>query len=187
VKRLALVVVLLLVAAGGYRSFGSEETGTGTLTIQQPAPVVGQMVPSFTVKNSDGGTFDLTHHGVYVLTFWSTLNQGSDLSRPAFDHLARQYGGSGVTFAAVYVNSIPEERAPYVVLQDRSGRLTSLYNVKRVPRLFVVKDGEVQFVQNGYYDENGKQLEDELREILADEDKASSGGPEKSESGGGRS
>ena len=185
-KRLALVVVLLLVAAVGYRSFGSEETGTGTLTIQQPAPVVGQMVPSFTVKNSEGGTFDLTHHGVYVLTFWSTLNQGSDLSRPAFDRLARQYGGSGVTFAAVYVNSIPEDRAPYVVVQD-SGRLTSRYNVKRVPRLFVVKNGEVQFVQSGYYDENGKQLEKELREILADEDKASSGGPEKSESGGGRS
>ncbi len=185
-KRLVLVVVLMLVAAVGYRFFGSEETGTGTLTIQQPAPVVGQMVPSFTVKNSEGGTFDLTHHGVYVLTFWSTLNQGSDLSRPAFDRLARQYGGSGVTFAAVYVNSIPEERAPYVVVQD-SGRLTSRYNVKRVPRLFVVKNGEVQFVQNGYYDENGKQLEKELREILADEDKASSGGPEKSESGGGRS
>jgi len=186
-KRLALVAALVLVTAVGYRSFGSEETGTGTLTLQQPAPVVGQKVPSFSAQNTEGGDFTLKDHGVYVLTFWSTLNQGSDLSRPAFDRLARKYGGSGVTFAAVYVNSIPEEQAPYAVLRDGSGRLTSLYNVKRVPRLFVVKDGEVQFVQNGYYEENSEQLEAKLREILAEDDKASSGGPGQSHSGERRS
>ncbi|MGI8859873.1 MAG: peroxiredoxin family protein [Rubrobacteraceae bacterium] len=177
-KRLALVVVLLLVAAVGYRSFGSAETGTGTLTLAQPAPVEGENARTFAVKDSGGRTFELTDEGVYVLTFWSTLNQGSDLSRPAFDRLAREYGGPKVTFAAVYVNSIPEERAPYTVLQDYRGRLTSLYNVKRVPRLFLVKDGEIQFVQNGYFEDNAKLLQAELRETLAEEDKASSGGGE---------
>jgi thiol-disulfide isomerase/thioredoxin len=176
-KRLILVVLLLLVAAAGYRSFGSAETGTGTLTLQQPAPVPGEQARTFTARTARGGTFELTDRGVYVLTFWSTLNQGSDLSRPAFDRLAREYGGRGITFAAVYVNSIPEEQAPYAVLQDGSGRLTSLYNVKRVPRLFVVEDGIVQFVQNGFYEENATQLEERLREILAEEDKASVGDP----------
>ena len=186
-KRLALVTVLVLVAAVGYRSFGSEETGTGTLTVQQPAPVVGQQVPSFSAQNTEGGEFALEDHGVYVLTFWSTLNQGSDLARPAFDRLARKYGGAGATFAAVYVNSIPKEKAPYAVLRDRTGRLTSLYNVKRVPRLFVVKDGEVQFVQNGYYEENSAQLEAKLREILSEDEKASSGRPGQSHGGERRS
>jgi hypothetical protein len=35
----------------------------------------------------------------------------------------------------------------------------------------------VQFVQNGFYEENATQLEERLREILAEEDKASAGGP----------
>ena len=186
-KRLALVVVLLLVTAVGYRSFGSAETGTGTLTLAQPAPVPGENARTFAVKDSGGGIFELTDEGVYVLTFWSTLNQGSDLSRPGFDRLAREYGGPRVAFAAVYVNSIPEERAPYAVLQDYRGRLTSLYNVKRVPRLFLVKDGEVQFVQNGYFEDNEKLLEAELRDTLAEEEKAASGDPEEPERGERRS
>jgi len=182
-KRLALVVVLLLVAAVGYRSLGSAETATGTLTLQQPAPTVGQNARTFAVENAGGDTFELTDKGIYVLTFWSTWNQGSNLARPEFDRLAREYEGRQITFAAVYVGGIPVENAPYAVLKDGRGRLTSMYNVKRVPRLFLVQDGEIQLVQNGFYTENGTQLEEKLREILAEEDKASSGGPGEHERG----
>lgn len=186
-KRLALVVSLLLVVAVGYRSFGSAETGTGTLTLQQPAPVPGEKAPTFAVENARGDTFEFTGKGVYVLTFWSTLNQGSNLARPEFDRLAREYGGPDVTFAAIYVNSAPEEQAPYAVLQDSRGRLAAMYNVKRVPRLFLVQDGEIRLVQNNFHEENEKQLEDELKETLAEEDKASSSSSEEPESDEGRS
>lgn len=183
-KRLAIVVVLLLVLAVGYRSFGSAETGTGTLTLAQPAPIPGENARTFAVENAGGETFELTDKGIYVLTFWSTWNQGSNLARPEFDRLAREYGGREITFAAVYVGGIPVEKAPYAVLKDGRGRLTSMYNVKRVPRLFLVQDGEIQLVQNGFWEENKDQLEEKLKEILAEEDKASSGGtgePERDE------
>ncbi len=183
-KRLALVVCLLLVLAVGYRFFGSAETGTGTLTLAQPAPVPGQNARNFAVENAGGDTFELTDNGVYVLTFWSSWNQGSNLARPEFDRLARKYGGQEITFAAVYMGGIPEEKAPYAVLLDGNGRLTSMYNVKRVPRLFLVEDGTIQLVQNGFWEENEDQLEEKLKEILAEEEKASSGGhgePERSE------
>jgi len=186
-KRLALVVCLLLVLAVSYRSFGSPETATGTLTLQQPAPTVGQNARTFAAKNAGGDTFELTDEGVYVLTFWSTWNQGSNLARPEFDRLARKYGDSEATFAAVYVSGVPEEQAPYAVLQDGRGRLTAMYNVKRVPRLFLVEDGEIQLVQNGFDDGNGALLEEKLKEILAEEDKASFGGPGEPEHGEGRS
>lgn len=186
-KRLALVVGLLLVVAIGYRSLGSAETGTGTLTLQQPAPTPGEQARTFAVEDTDGKTFGLTDEGVYVLTFWTTFNQGSDLARPGFHRLAREYAGPDVTFAAVYVDSAPEEQAPYTVLHDGGGRLTSIYNVKRVPRLFLVQDGEIQLVHNGYFENNEKLLEAELREILAEEDKASSGDPGESQRDGGRS
>src|SRR3712207_6234214 len=143
-KRLIVVFLLVLVAAGFYRSFGSAETGTGPLTLAHPAPTVGQQAPQFTAETAEGDTFTLSDEGVYVLTFWSTLNENSNDAQPGFEQLAGEYKDDGVSFAAVYVNSIPRDRdVPYTMLQDPIGKLTSLYNVKRVPRLFLVKDGEI--------------------------------------------
>ena len=166
-KRLIVVFLLVLVAAGFYRSFGSAETGTGTLTLAQPAPTVGQRAPQFTVETAEGDTFALSDEGVYVLTFWSTLNENSNDAQPGFEQLAGEYKDDGVSFAAVYVNSIPRDRdVPYTMLQDPIGKLTSLYNVKRVPRLFLVKDGEITLVQNDYYEEYKGELEEALKSTL---------------------
>ena len=168
-KRLIVVFLLVLVAAVTYRSFGSAETGTGTLTLAQPAPTVGQRAPQFTAQTVRGDTFRLSDRGVYVLTFWSTLNQDSDDAQPGFARLAREYEGDGVAFAAVYVNSAPRhENAPYDMLQDGTGKLTSpgMYNVKRVPRLFLIKDGEIKLVLDGYYEGSEKDLETALKSTL---------------------
>lgn len=172
-KRLILVVFLVLVAAVGYRSLGDEETGTGTLTLPQPAPNAGEVAPSFEAREAgeNEGSFELSGKGVYVLTFWSTLNKDTAQARPEFAEMARDYGDEGVSFAAVYVNSVPENdmAAPYAVLHDGSGNLTALYNVKRVPRLFLIEDGKIALVQNGFYPENDQQLEDELARVLEEE------------------
>ena len=69
------------------------------------------------------------------------------------------------------MSNVPEdeENVPYAVLQDGSGKLTSLYNVKRVPRSFLIDDGRIELVQNGFYPENDEQLEEELTRILKEE------------------
>jgi thiol-disulfide isomerase/thioredoxin len=169
VRRLIVVSLLVLVVATTYRSFGSAETGTGTLTLPQPAPALGAQAPEFTVDSVDGEPFVLSDKGVYVLTFWSTLNEGSDDAQPGFARLAREYGDDGASFAVVYVNSAPRhEDVPYTMLQDPTGKLTSKYNVKRVPRLFLIQDGEIKLVQSGYYEGYDKDLEETLRSALAD-------------------
>jgi thiol-disulfide isomerase/thioredoxin len=169
VKRLIVVILIVVVAATTYRSFGSAETGTGTLTLPQPAPAVGAQAPEFTAETAEGDAFELSDEGVYVLTFWSTLNEGSDDAQPGFARLAREYEDDGVSFAAVYVNSAPrDEDAPYAMLQDPTGKLTSLYNVKRVPRLFLVKNGTIELVQNNYYQGYEKDLEAALDGALED-------------------
>lgn len=166
-RRLVAVLLVVALAATLYRTFGSAETGTGTLTLPEPAPTEGERAPTFTVESEEGSTFRLTDEGIYVLTFWSTLNRGSMEARPAFEAVARRYSGEGVRFAAVYVNSAPDDSSiAYTVLQDKTGRLTSLYNVKRVPRLFVIEDGTIRLVQNGYYEGNRRQLEEVLEESL---------------------
>lgn len=168
-KRLAVVALLVVVAAVAYRSLGSAETGTGSLTLPQPAPNEGAVAPQFTAETADGERFVLSDEGLYVLTFWSTLNEGSNKARPGLTSLAEEYGEDGVSFAAVYVNGPPRsDDAPFTMLQDTTGRLASLYNVKRVPRTFLIRDGNVVLVHNGYYKENKEDLAEALDDALQD-------------------
>jgi thiol-disulfide isomerase/thioredoxin len=167
-KRLAIVFFVVLVAALFYRSFGSAETGTGSLTLPQPAPNVGDHAPEFSVQSVEGRDFELSDHGVYVLTFWSTLNKDSNEAVPGFEDLAREYEGDGASFAVVYVNSAPSaDDVPYTMLLDSTGELVSKYNVKRVPRLFVVKDGEIAYAQDYYYEGYEKDLRGAIDQALA--------------------
>ncbi|MBA2692815.1 MAG: redoxin domain-containing protein [Rubrobacter sp.] len=166
-RRLVIVAVLVAVLAVSYRSFGSAETGTGSLTLPQPSPNIGEVAPPFTVPSEEGGSFELSEEGAYVLVFLSTLNGQSNQARVGFEDLAQEYSGEDIEFAVVYVNSAPnDESIAYEVLQDRTGKLTSEYNVKRVPRLFLIEDGRVRLVQNGYYPENEEQLEEEIQALL---------------------
>lgn len=162
-----MIALLVVVAAVTYRSLGSAETGTGSLTLPQPAPNEGAIAPQFTAQTTDDKRFVLSDEGLYVLTFWSTLNEGSNKARPGFTDLAEEYGEDGVSFAAVYVSGPPtSDDAPFATLQDTAGRLASLYNVKRVPRTFLIRDGNVVLVQNGYYEENKEDLAEALDETL---------------------
>jgi thiol-disulfide isomerase/thioredoxin len=166
-RRLIVVSLLVLVAAMAYRSFGSAETATGSLTLAQPAPAPGDRAPEFTTKTAGDERFTLTDNGVYVLAFWSTLNISSDKAEPGFRELAEAYDNGEASFAAVYVNGAPEDyQAPYILLRDTNGKLTSRYNVKRVPRLFLIKNGDVEMVLNGYYDGSEEDLKDALQEAV---------------------
>ena len=124
---------------------------------------------TFTAENVEGERFVLSDRGLYVLTFWSTLNESSNDAQPAFARLTREYEDEGVSFAVVYVNSAPKsDEVPYTMLQDGTGKLTSpgMYNVKRVPRLFLVKDGDIEMVLNSYYEGYEEDLEEVLNAAL---------------------
>ncbi len=175
-KRLAVIALLVLAAAASYRSLGSPETGTGSLTLPQPAPAVGDPAPRFTARSVGGEPFKLSGEGLYVLAFWSTLNVNSNRALPGFEDLAEEYGDEGISFAAVYANGAPRDRsAPFTMLRDPTGQLVSKYNVKRVPRLFVVRDGTIEFALDYYYDGYDEELGEQLEELLAE-------GPEKDSS-----
>ena len=170
-RRLIVVAALVVVITASYRGFGSEFTGTGnTITLAQPAPNPGEEVQNFDTDRLREGEFELSDEGTYVLTFWSGLNRSSAAAQPAFERLAREFGEE-VSFAAVYVGGVPRSDydAPYSVVQDSAGELTAMYNVKRVPRLFLIDDGEVVLAQDAYYEENEGEIRYELNEILQEE------------------
>jgi hypothetical protein len=104
-----------------------------------------------------------------VLAFWSPLNQNSNKARPGFVEVAREYGAEA-SFAVIYVNGAREDRdAPYDRLYDPTGRLQSRYNVKRVPRLFVVSDGVVSWAVDEYYEGYEKDLGQKIEEAVTGE------------------
>ena len=155
-------------AAGFYRFYLSAGTATGSLTLPGPAPNAGDPAETFEARRQDGGSFELSDDGVYVLTFWSVFNRDSVAARPELATLAREYGDEGASFAAVYIGGVPRgvNDAPYAVLLDGQGELASLYNVTKVPRSFLIEDGEVKLVQNGFVPGNEEQMEEELARIL---------------------
>ncbi len=170
-KRLIVVSIVVLIAAFTYRSFGSAETATGSLTLAQPAPAPGDRAPEFTTRTEGGEPFTLTDNGVYVLAFWSTLNVNSNKAEPGFKELAEEYDNDEASFAAVYMNGAPKDYdAPYAMLRDGNGKLTSKYNVKRVPRLFLIKNGDVKLVLNSYYEGSEQDLKEALQDVLPEED-----------------
>ena len=122
------------------------------------------------MKTVAGRNFELSDRGVYVLTFWSTLNKDSNEAVSGFESLATKYEGDGVSFAVVYVNSAPsDDHVPYTMLLDSTGELVSKYNVKRVPRLFVVKNGTIEYAQDYYYEGYEKNLKEAIEEALTED------------------
>ena len=168
-RRLAIVAFLVLAVALVYRPLGSATTGTGNLTLPPPEPNPGTEARSFTARDTEGDLFEMTDSGVYVLTFWNTLNRNSNQARPQFLRLAREYGDE-VSFAVVYVNgAIKDENAPYDRLHDPKGTLASRYNVKRVPRTFVIQDGKVASTLDeldDYSEDYGKLLGQEIDDAV---------------------
>ena len=175
-KRLAVVAVLVLALALAYRSTSDAGTGTGILTLAAPEPNIGSSVSNFVAEDTDGGTFELSDRGIYVLAFWSTHNRNSNLARPQFIELAREYGDDA-SFAVVYVNgALEDEDAPYNRLHDRTGTLASRYNVKRVPRTFVIRNGEValtldEFTLADYGQDYEKYLRQGIESVLEEQAK----------------
>lgn len=167
-RRIAIVCVLVAVLAAVWRPIGSPTTGTGSLTLPPPSPAPGESAPSFTHDRLNGDSFDLTERGVYVVTFLSTLNAYSNETRPAFARLAQEFSDSRVRFAAVYVGDPPRdaEAASHAVLHDDDGELAGLYRIKRVPRTFVIRDGQVYSVAGGVDAATPEDSRASLRELL---------------------
>ena len=76
-RRLLAVAVLVIAASAVYRIFAGAETGTGTLTLPQPAPDAGQKAPNFVARSVSGKPFRVSDRGTYVLVFWDSLNSQS--------------------------------------------------------------------------------------------------------------
>lgn len=171
-RRLILVLALVLLLTAAYRFIDVPTTGKASPTLPGPAPNVGDPASPFVHDRYDGGTFDLSNKGIYVLTFWDTLNSDSNQARPYFTKLAEGFEGSGVRFAAVYIGDPPEdaEPSPYAVIQDEDGGLAGMYNVKHVPRIFVISDGRVHLVHNNFLPENYELLREDLEQLVSPEE-----------------
>ena len=73
-------------------------------------------------------------------------------------------------FAVVYViapRATTSRRVHHAL--DSTWELVSKYNVKRVPRLFVVKNGTIEYAQDYYYEGYEKSLREAIEEATAED------------------
>lgn len=170
-RRLILVLTLVAVVAVFYRPLADSTTGTGALTLRPPSPAPEESAPSFTHQTLDSDTFEVNDKGMYVVSFLNAGNVGSNQIKPTLSRLTEEFSGSGVRFATVYVGSLPTdaESAPYAVMTDGYGDLSGQYKIKTVPRTFVISDGRVHYVEDGFDDQvTPSNLSTALHEIVTE-------------------
>lgn len=93
----------------------------------------------------------------------------SNETRPAFARLAQEFSDSRLRFAAVYVGASPKDAKAdsHAILRDYEGELAGLYKIKSVPRIFVIRDGQIYAVESGFIaGESYGWLRDPLQELL---------------------
>ncbi len=172
VRRLALVVVVVLALAAVYRSFGSAETGTGNLTLPPPEPNENR-----TRGTSRPSTWKGTRSSSPTRASTSSPSGAPSTRTPTrHSRASRSWRGSTATRRRLLRRRLRQQRAqedgdaPYDrFFSPRRGGSTSLYNVKRVPRLFVIDEGKIAFPLDGYYDGYQNDLEEELDAALEED------------------
>ena len=156
----------------------AEESGPGTL--------VGKPAPQFTLPLLEGGTFQLASYQgkqTVLLDFWATWCGPCRVAMPTLVEVSRDYAAKGVRYFAVNLREKPDVIRKYlkeanleiVVPLDEDGSIAKKYNVRGIPTMVIVgKDGKVKKVHVGSSAGLKKELTNDLDELLAEGNRASS-------------
>jgi thiol-disulfide isomerase/thioredoxin len=142
--------------------------------------VAGQRLPRREIRALDGGTVQLTEPGVvYVVNFWATWCGPCRMELPKLLALSQTWPKEApVRLVAVNaenldrqaINSFLEKErlSGLPVYLDPEGLETSL-GYGAIPLTFVLKDGTILAIHNGYSDEIMSSLSEEIRRALGDQ------------------
>jgi thiol-disulfide isomerase/thioredoxin len=149
-----------------------------------PHPLLGQPAPTFETVDLEGQPIDLTKHlgqDIVMLDFWATWCGPCVRAMPDVDAVAEKYADRGLVFYAVNAGEDPatvkeflaENQLDVPVAMDPDGTVSGLYHVEGIPQTVLVgKDGRVQVVHIGFSGALGKELEQNIEDLLAGKDLA---------------
>lgn len=130
-----------------------------------PAPVVGREAPDFTADLLPEGkqTLSALAGRPVVLNFFATWCVPCKQELPAFEKLAQQHTGDGLSFLLVDVSEDPDDVAAFLdelkvtlpAVVDQTGEIVKTYRVRALPSTFFIgRDRTIKVAQLGALDEN---------------------------------
>ena len=162
--RLLLVAGLAAFAAVGCES---DTIGSDWHRVEPPAAA-----PDFTVLRLNGPPVALSAYrgDVVIMEFWATWCGPCRFSLPSLEVIYRKYHDRGLSVLLINEGESAEAVRAWVarrftapILLDRDGKIGEHYQVRALPRLFIVdRQGRVIYTHSGY----GGGLERNLTLIL---------------------
>lgn len=127
--------------------------------------VISGVAPNISAFMLNGKSFDLYQYKTrpVLIHFWAEWCPVCKLEQSNIENIAKDY--SVMTIAMQSGNDeelsqfMKDEKLSFKVINDQSGALSKLYNIKGVPVSFVInKDNKIEFVEVGYTTELGLRM-----------------------------
>ena len=146
-RRLALIIVLLVLVGGGVYIYSNLPTAS--------TAVVGAAAPDFQLEDTKGNQVSLTalRGKVVLVNFWATWCPPCREEMPSMEKLNQLMAGDDFVMLAVNAEKdgrtvVPAflEKAPYsfTILYDDEAVVQTLYGVYKFPESFIIrKDGTI--------------------------------------------
>ena len=138
----------------------------------------GQPAPNFALPTAQGSTVALQsmRGQVVYVDFWASWCGPCRRSFPWMNEMQQKYGGKGLAIVAVNVDKkradaekfLAQLPASFPVVYDEAGITPSTFGVKGMPSSYLIDTrGNVVFVERGFLDASGAELEDRIKALLA--------------------
>jgi peroxiredoxin len=144
---------------------------------------IGAPAPDFTAENYVTGkkvSLSAQHGKIAVVTFWATWCAPCREELPNLEKLQEYLGKDKIAVLAINFKDTPEtirrlrsnaKKAGWNInmLLDPDGRIAQLYDVKAIPRTYLIgKDGRVRATHVGFGDGSLQEMLDELNAVLGE-------------------
>ncbi|PHS13156.1 MAG: thioredoxin family protein [Kangiella sp.] len=140
--------------------------------------LVGEIPPSYLGKDKNGVKIELSEMKgkVVVATFWATWCPPCLKEMEVLENIQRQVGKDKLEVVAI---NFKEGRSKYkrivkllkdaqiTLTYDRRGIVAKRYNIKSIPRMFIInKLGKISYMHKGYGEKMLAQIVDELNALI---------------------
>jgi thiol-disulfide isomerase/thioredoxin len=142
------------------------------------SPLIGKPAPDFTAELAEGKPITLSkfkNKKTVLLDFWATWCGPCRRALPLVSQVAEGYKNKGVAFFAVNAREdralvqdfLQKNKLAMNVVMDKDGSIDDNYKVDAIPTTVVIdRKGIIRMVHTGYSPGMGKDLCDQLDEIL---------------------
>lgn len=152
------------------------------LLVATAASAAGKAAPTFTLKDINGKSFDLSDRlgkDVVVVNFFATWCAPCQAELPILQRLHESYGGKGLSVVVVSIDDpksaskvkplIREQKYTFPVLLDTQTKVVSLYNPKKVIPFSAIidRDGNIHAQKFGFQPGDETKLEEDLKALMA--------------------